>query len=44
MAKMLQWESDGEIPITMLINQTHSNKLKYIEIHWNILFMHWNIL
>jgi hypothetical protein len=32
MAKTLQWECDGEIPITMSINT-----LKHIEIHWNIL-------
>jgi hypothetical protein len=32
MAKTLQWECDGEIPITMLINT-----FKNIEIHWNSL-------
>jgi hypothetical protein len=39
MAKTLQWECVGEIPITMSINT-----FKHIEIHWNILLMHWNIL
>jgi hypothetical protein len=32
MAKMLEWECDGEIPITMSIDT-----FKHIEIHWNIL-------
>jgi hypothetical protein len=32
MAKMLQWECDVEIPITM-----SRNTFKHIEIHWNIL-------
>jgi hypothetical protein len=32
MAKTLQWECDGKIPITLSINT-----FKHIEIHWNIL-------
>jgi hypothetical protein len=30
MAKILQWECDGKIPITIL-----ANTFKYIEINWN---------
>jgi hypothetical protein len=42
MAKMLQWECDGEILVTMLINlfkyiEMHSITFQNIEIHWNTL-------
>jgi hypothetical protein len=45
MAKKLQWEYDGEIPITMSINtskyfQTHWNALKYIEIYYKYIEIH----
>jgi hypothetical protein len=32
MVKMLQWECDGKIPITMSINT-----FKHVEIQWNTL-------
>jgi hypothetical protein len=48
MAKTLQWKCDGEIPIIMSINtfkytERYSNTFKYIDIHWNILWIHSSI-
>jgi hypothetical protein len=39
MAKTLQWEYDGEIPITMWINT-----FNYFQTHWNTLKNTINIL